>query len=150
MKTAAASAAKYVANGTAATAVASWAADYIAALPSMFTKAIAAIPTWQANVATIQAANNMNKGLTRASQNQTAIATKVNGAGSASFRAGVNAAGTGSGDYVQFIGPWLTAVGTEVATLNQTNPRGTRAQNRARQAAYDAWIDTQAGNFRVK
>lgn len=150
MKTAAQAAAAYVANGTAPAAVALWAADYNAAYPTMITKAIAAIPTWQANVSTALAAKNMSNGLTKAGTKAAAVATKVSGAGSASFAAGVRAAGGPGGDYTAFIGPWLSAVGSEVQTLNTTNPRGTRAQNRARQAAYDAWVDSQAGNFRVK
>lgn len=150
MKTAAQAAAAYVANGSAPTAVAAWATDYNSAYPSMISKAIAAIPTWQANVATAQAAANMSAGLTKAGAKQAQVAAKVSGAGSASFAAGVRAAGGPGGDYQAFIGPWLTAVGQEVQTLNTTNPRGTRQQNRARQAAYDAWIDTQAGKFRVK
>jgi hypothetical protein len=58
----------------------------------------------------------------------------------------VRAASTGA--YLAFSTAWLGAVGNEVNTLNQTNPRGTRAQNRARQAAYDAWVDQQKGNFK--
>lgn len=150
MKTAAQAAAAYVANGSAPAAVTLWATDYNAAYPSMISKAIAAIPLWQANVATAEAAKNMSSGLTKAGTKQAAVAAKVTGAGSASFAAGVRAAGGPGGDYTAFIGPFLTAVATEVATLNTTNPRGTRQQNRARQAAYDAWIDSQAGNFRVK
>lgn len=150
MKTAAQAAAAYVANGTAPSAVALWASDYIAAYPTMITKAIAAIPTWQANVSTLLAAKNMQNGLTRAGTQGASVATKVNGAGAASFSAGVRAAGGPGGDYTAFVGPWLSAVSAEVQTLNTTNPRGTRAQNRARQAAYDAWVDSQAGNFRVK
>lgn len=150
MKTATQAAAAYVANGSAPTAVTAWATDYNAAYSTMIQKAIAAIPTWQANVATALAASNMAAGLTKAGAKSAQVATKVSGAGSASFAAGVRAAGGPGGDYTAFIGPWLTAVGQEVQTLNQTNPRGTRQQNRARQAAYDAWIDTQAGKFRVK
>jgi hypothetical protein len=150
MKTAAQAAAAYVANGAAAVSVAAWAADYNAAYPTMITKATAAIPTWQANVATAQAALNMKNGLAKAANKAALVAAKVNGAGSASFAAGVRAAGGPGGDYTAFIGPFLAATGNEVQTLNTTNPRGTRQQNRARQAAYDAWIDSQAGNFRVK
>jgi hypothetical protein len=150
MKTAAQAAAAYVANGSAPSATALWSADYNAAYPTMITKAIAAIPTWQANVSTLLAAKNMANGLTKAGTKAAAVATKVNGAGAASFAAGVRAAGGPGGDYTAFIGPWLSAVGSEVQTLNTTNPRGTRAMNRARQAAYDAWVDSQAGNFRVK
>lgn len=150
MKTAAVSAAKYVANGAAPAAATLWSADFLAALPTMFQKAISAIPLWQAQVSTPLAAQNMAKGLNRASQNTAAITTKVNGPAQASFSSGVRTAGGPNGYYTQFIGNFLQAVSTEVTTLNQTNPRGTRAQNRARQAAYDAWIDSQAGNFRVK
>jgi hypothetical protein len=150
MKTAAQAAAAYVANGAAPTAVQLWASDYNAAYPTMITKATAAIPTWQANVATQQAATNMKNGLAKAANKAQLVAAKVNGAGSASFAAGVRAAGGAGGDYTAFIGPWMSAVGGEVQTLNTTNPRGTRQQNRARQAAYDAWVDSQAGNFRVK
>lgn len=149
MKTAAQAAANYVANGTAPAAVSLWATDYNAAYSTMIQKAIAAIPLWQANVSTALAASNMSKGLTKAGTKQAAVATKVTGAGSASFSAGVRAAGGPGGDYTAFITPWLSAVSAEVQTLNTTNPRGTRAQNRARQAAYDAWVDSQAGNFRV-
>ncbi len=149
MKTAVQAAAAYVANGTTTAATTSWAANYNAAYPSMITKATAAIPTWQSAVASPAAATAMSKGLARAATKSGAVATKVNGAGLASFSAGVRAAGGPGGDYSAFIGPWLTAVGQEVQTLNTTNPRGTRAQNRARQAAYDAWVDTQAGNFKV-
>jgi hypothetical protein len=150
MKTAAQAAAAYVANGTNPTAVALWASDYNAAYPTMITKAVAAIPLWQANVSTAQAAANMANGLNKAASKAGAVATKVSGAGSASFSAGVRAAGGPGGDYTAFIGPWLSAVSAEVQTLNTTNPRGTRAQNRARQAAYDNWVDSKAGQFRVK
>lgn len=150
MKTSAQAAAAYVAGAGAPAAASLWSADYIAALPTMFDAAIAATPTWQANVSTQQAASNYKNGLTKAKSKTAAISTKVNGAGAASYSAGVRAAGAPGGDYSTFIGPFLTAVNNEVATLDQTNPRGTRAQNRARQAAYDAWIDSQAGNFRVK
>jgi hypothetical protein len=150
MKTAAQAAAAYVANGSAPTAVQLWATDYNAAYPSMIAKATAAIPLWQSQVSTAQAATNMKNGLAKAANKATTVAAKVSGAGSASFAAGVRAAGGAGGDYTAFIGPWLSAVGNEVQTLNTTNPRGTRQQNRARQAAYDAWVDSQAGNFRVK
>ena len=150
MKTAAQAAAAYVANGAAPTAVQLWATDYNAAYPSMIDKATAAIPLWQSQVSTQQAATNMRNGLAKARTKANLVATKVNGAGSASFAAGVRAAGGPGGDYTAFIGPWMNAVGQQVQTLDTTNPRGTRQQNRARQAAYDAWVDSQAGNFRVK
>lgn len=149
MKTAAQAAANYVTNGATAATATLWSTDYIAALPTMLDKAIAAIPTWQANVSTPLAASNMTKGLTRAKSKTAAITTKVTTVGVPAYQAGIRTAGGPGGNYQAFIGPFLTAVASEVATLNTTNPRGTRAQNRARQAAYDTWIDTQAGNFRV-
>lgn len=149
MKTAQQAAAAYVANGTTPTAAQLWSTDYVAALPTMLDKAIAAIPLWQQNVSTALAASNMNKGLTRAKGKTSQITTKVTGPGQASFTAGVRAAGSATGNYTAFIGPWMSAVSNEVSVLNASNPRGTRAQNRARQAAYDQWVDTQAGNFRI-
>lgn len=149
MKTAAQAAANYVANGATPATALLWSNDYVAALPTMLDKAIAAIPLWQANVSTALAASNMSKGLTRAKSKTAAITAKVNGVGQASFQAGIRTAGGPGGNYQAFIGPFLTAVANEVNALNTSNPRGTRAQNRARQAAYDSWIDTQAGNFRV-
>jgi hypothetical protein len=150
MKSAAQAAAAYVANGSAPTATQQWASNYNAAYPNMIVKATAAIPLWQSAVSTQQAATNMKNGLAKAGNKAPQVAAKVSGAGSASFAAGVRAAGGPGGDYLAFIGPWLSAAASEVQTLNTTNPRGTRQQNRARQAAYDAWVDSQAGNFRVK
>lgn len=150
MKTAQQAATKYVTNGSAPAAAQLWSADFLAALPTMFDKAIAAIPTWQAAVSDPAAATMMAKGLNRAKSNTGPITTKVNGPAQASFSSGVRVAGGPGGAYSSFAAVWIPAVSTEVATLNQTNPRGTRAQNRARQAAYDAWVDQQAGNFRQK
>ena len=112
----------------------------------MLSDAAAAVGTWQANVGSAQAAANFTKGLNKAKAKQATVATKVTNVSSAALAAGVRAASTGS--YLAFSTSWLTAVGQEVATLNQTNPRGTRAQNRQRQAAYDAWVDQQKGNFK--
>lgn len=148
MKTPAQAATKYGANGSAPAAATLWAANFITAMPTMFDRAAAAAAYWQAQVSSAAAAAMFTKGLNRAKNNQGPIATKVNGPGSASFMAGVKAASTGQ--YLAFANAWLPAVANEVATLNSTNPRGTRAQNRARQAAYDAWVDSQAGNFRQK
>lgn len=148
MKTPQQAATKYGSNGSAPSAAQLWAANFITAMPTMFDKAAAAVAFWQAQVSSAQAAAMFTRGLNRAKNNQGAISTKVNGPGSASFMAGVKAASTGL--YLAFANAWLPAVGNEVTTLNQTNPRGTRAQNRARQAAYDAWVDSQAGNFRQK
>lgn len=148
MKTPTQAATKYGANGSSPASAALWAANFNSAMPTMFDKAAAAVAFWQAQVSSAAAAALFTKGLARAKQNQAAISTKVNGPGSASFMAGVKAASTGL--YSAFINAWLPAVANEVATLNTTNPRGTRAQNRARQAAYDAWVDSQAGNFRQK
>ena len=117
----------------------------------MITKAIAAIPLWQSQVSTAQAAKNMTNGLTKAGTKATAVATKVNGAGSASLL-GRRARRRRPWRRLHLVHRSLAQLrsAAEVQTLNTTNPRGTRAQNRARQAAYDAWVDSQAGNFRVK
>jgi len=150
MKTAAAAATRYSNNAAAAAGL--WATDFVAAIPTMLTNAIAATPNWQASVATAQAAAMYKAGLTRAQQKTTQISAKANGPGKASYAAGVVAAGAAGGDYNAFIGPWMTAVTQEVATLNQTNPRGPKGspQNRARILAYLDWADSQHGQFRVK
>jgi hypothetical protein len=149
MKTAAQAGTLYGANGSSSASTTLWANNFSANIPAILDAAIKAIPLWQANVATQLAATNMAKGLNRAKGNVTAITTKVKGAGSASFAAGVRAAALPGGNYDQFIQKWMPAVGGQVQTLNTTNPRGTRAENRARQAAYDNWVDQQAGLFRV-
>lgn len=146
MKTPAQAATKYGTNGSAPAATGLWAVNFNSNFLTMLDKATAAIPLWQANVSTPIAAANMTKGLAKAKTKQAAVATKVTTVGAPALAAGVKAASTGS--YLNFASAFLPAAAAEVANLNATNPRGTRAQNRARQAAYDAWIDTQAGNFR--
>lgn len=146
MKTPAQAATKYGANGSAPAATGLWATNFNANFLSMLDKATAAIPLWQANVSTPIAANNMKNGLQSAKAKQGAVATKVTNVGAPALAAGVRAASTGA--YLTFANEFLPAVAAEVANLNATNPRGTRAQNRARQAAYDQWIDSQTGNFR--
>lgn len=148
MKTPQQAANNYGTNGGSPTAAALWASNYSADIPGILDAAASAIPRWQAAVAEQQAAINMATGLNRAKQNTTAIATKVNGVGKASYSAGVKAAA--SGNYLSFANQWMPAVANEVANLDRTNPRGDRTANRARQAAYDAWVDTQIGKFRVK
>jgi hypothetical protein len=150
IKTAATATANYGTNGGAPVAANNWAANYSADIPAILAAAVAAVPLWQTNVALPQSAINMTNGLNRAKLNAGAIATKVNGVGKASFSAGVKAAALPGGDYSTFAGAWMPAVTQQVSQLNVSNPRGTRADNRARQAAYDAWVDTQAGKFRVK
>ena len=150
IKTAAQAAANYGTNGGAPAAANNWATNFTADIPAILSAAAAAVGTWQTNVALPQSAINFTNGLNAAKQNAAAIATKVNSVGKASFTAGVKAAAAPTGDYSLFSNKWMPAVAQEVATLNLTNPRGDRAANRARQAAYDAWIDTQAGNYRVK
>lgn len=150
MKTAAQALAKYGTNGASAAAAALWSSNYSANIPGIMNAAAAAGPTWQANTNTPQALTNYQAGLRRVAANPTPVATKVAGVGQASFKAGVAAAAAPNGNYALFIGNWMTAVASEVTTLNTTNPRGTRAENRARQSVYDTWIDSQAGKFRVK
>jgi hypothetical protein len=146
MKTAQQAATKYGTNGSAPTATALWAANFNAEYLSMLSAAAAAAPTWQAAVADPAAAAAFKKGLGKAASKQATVATKVTNVSAGSLAAGVRAASTGS--YLNFSTAWMSAVGSEVATLNQTNPRGTRAMNRQRQAAYDAWVDNQKGNFK--
>lgn len=146
MKTAQTAATNYGTNGGSIAAQTQWAAGFVAKIPAILDAAVAAIPRWQAAVSTALAAANMASGLNAAKANVGAISTKVNTVGKASFSAGVKAASTGA--YLGFATQWMPAVNAEVTQLNVTNPRGDRTANRARQAAYDAWVDTQAGNFR--
>jgi len=150
MKTAAIAATRYGAN--AAAAAPQWATGFVAAIPEMLTAAIAATPEWQAAVATARAAAAFKAGLTRAQGKIAAITTKANGAGQASYRAGVTAAAGPGGDYLAFIGPFLTAAAAEVSTLNSSNPRGAKGspQNVQRMVAWVDWEISQHGNFRVK
>ena len=150
MKTVQQAAANYVKNGGAQAAADTWAANFSANIPGILQAAIDAIPRWQEAVATAQAAANMGTGLTRAKGNVSAITAKVTTVGKASFKAGVTAAGAPNGDYSLFIGKFMPDVASEVQQLNITNPRGDRSANRARQAAYDSWIDSRAGMYRVK
>jgi hypothetical protein len=146
MKTPAQAATLYGTNGAAPAATNLWATNFNSNFLSMLDKAAAAVGLWQANVSTPVAATNFKNGLQSAKAKQGAVATKVTTVGAPALAAGVRAASTGA--YLTFANEFMPAVAAEVANLNATNPRGTRAQNRARQAAYDAWIDTQAGNFR--
>jgi hypothetical protein len=148
IKTAQQAADKYGANGSSATASTLWANNFNADIPGMLAAAQAAIPRWQTAVQDPQAATNMNNGLNRAKNKAGAIAAKVSSTGKASFQAGVRAAAADA--YLAFAQAWQGAVANEVGQLDRTNPRGDRAANRARQAAYDLWVDSQAGNFRVK
>lgn len=150
MKTAAQATANYSANGSAPTSANLWAQNFTTNIPGILDAAIRAIPRWQAAVSTQLAASNMTNGLNKAKGKTAAIATKVNGVGKASFSAGVRAAGSPGGNYDAFSQQWMTAVQQERQSLDTTNPRGDRAANRQRQAAYDAWVDSQAGKFRVK
>jgi len=146
MKTPAQAATKYGTNGSAPAATGLWATNFNAQISAMLDAAAAAAPTWQTNVSLPQSALNFKNGLNKAKQKIPAIQTKATTVGAPALAAGVRAASTGA--YLTFAQEFLPAVAAEVANLNATNPRGTRAQNRARQAAYDAWIDGQAGNFK--
>lgn len=148
IKSPATAAERYGLNGSSANATADWAKNFSADIPAILDAAAKAIPRWQEAVSTVEAAHAMQRGLTRAKSNSAAIAAKVNGVGKQSFAAGVRAASTGH--YLAFANEFMPAVANQVATLDRTHPRGNRADNRARQAAYDTWIDSQAGKFRVK
>jgi hypothetical protein len=148
MKTAAQATAKYGTNGSAAAATGLWATNFNSNMGAIFDAAIAAGTRWQAAVQDPQSLINLKSGLTKAKGRIPQISTKVTTVGVPALAAGVRAAAQPGGNYDAFSTKWIAAVGSEVNTLNQTNPRGDRAANRARQAAYDAWVDTQAGNFR--
>ena len=148
IKTAAQAAANYGTNGGAAAAAALWANNLLIDFPGVLDAAAASGTFWQSQVSTAQALSNFKTGLGRAKNNMAVISGKINGVAKNSFSAGVKAAA--SGNYLEFAGAWMPAVAQEVLQLDRTNPRGDRATNRARQAAYDQWIDSQAGKFRVK
>ena len=148
MKTPAQATAKYGANGSAAAATGLWAANFNANMGAIFDAAIAAGPRWQAAVQDPQSLTNLKNGLTKAKGRIPQISTKVTNVGAPALAAGVRAAAAPGGKYDSFSAKWLPAVASEVNTLNQTNPRGDRAANRARQAAFDAWVDQQKGNFK--
>jgi hypothetical protein len=150
VKTAAQAVTNYGTNGGSVAAQTNWASGVSTNIDAILSAAIKAIPLWQAAVATPQAAINMNNGLVRAKSNEPAIITKVNGVGKASYSAGVKAAAAPGGDYALFAPNWMSAVSAEMTSLNVSNPRGDRTANRARQAAYDSWVDSKAGQFRVK
>lgn len=146
MKTAQQAATKYGTNGSAATATGLWATNFNAKIGAIFDAAAAAVSRWQAAVQDPAVAGRFVKGLNKAKANAPAIQTKVSTVGAPALAAGVRAASTGA--YLAFANAWIPAVANEVNVLNQSNPRGDRAANRARQAAYDAWVDSQAGNFK--
>lgn len=148
MKTPAQAAAKYLTNGSAATATSLWATNFNSKIGAIFDAAAAAVQRWQAAVQDPAVASRFVGGLNKAKNRAPAIQTKVTNIGAPALAAGVRAAGGPGGNYTNFAVAWMGAVGQEVQTLNQTNPRGDRAANRARQAAYDAWVDNQAGNFK--
>lgn len=148
IKTGQQAAAAYGTKGGAAAAAQAWAAGYTADVGAILSAAAAASQAWVDGVTAPQATLNFKAGLARAQNNIPAITAKVNGVGMASFAAGVKAAAMGN--YLAFANNWQTAVATEVANLDRTNPRGDTATNRARQAVYDQWVDSQAGKFRVK
>lgn len=148
MKTAAQAAAKYLTNGSAATATGLWATNFNAKIGAIFDAAAASVTRWQAAVNDPAVAARFVGGLNKAKTRAPAIQTKVTSVGAPALAAGVRAAGGANGNYTNFSVAWMSAVGNEVNQLNQTNPRGDRAANRGRQAAYDAWVDTQSGNFK--
>jgi hypothetical protein len=148
MKTPAQATAKYLTNGSAAVSTGLWATNYNAKIGAIFDAAAASVSRWQAAVQDPAVAARFVKGLGKAKTRSTQIATKVTTVGAPALAAGVRAAAAVDGAYTAFSNAWIPAVSQEVATLNQTNPRGDRAANRARQAAYDSWVDQQNGNFK--
>lgn len=146
MKTPQQAATKYGANGSSPAATGLWATNFNSKIGAIFDAAAASVTRWQTAVQDPAVAARFVKGLGKAKANSATIQTKVTNVGVPALRAGVLAASTGT--YLAFSNAWMGAVVNEVNTLNQTNPRGDRAANRARQAAYDAWVDTQGGNFK--
>lgn len=150
IKTAAIATANYGTNGGSVTAQGNWATNFNLDIPAILSAAQAAVPFWQSQVALPQSALNMTNGLNRAKANVSAIQTKVNTVGKASYTAGVKAAAAPGGNYAAFSAAWQPAVANEVSSLNVTNPRGDAAANTARMLAYNAWALTQTDKFRVK
>lgn len=144
MKTPAQAAANYGTNGGSASSAALWAADWSAAIPTMKARAVAQVGFWQSQVSSPAAATAFSDGVN--GFDATAATAKANGAGKSSFQAGVQTAAKGK--YLSFAGEFLPAVATIVATLNRTNPRGTKADNRNRLNAYLDALEAQAGNFK--
>jgi hypothetical protein len=148
VKTPAHAAANYVANGGAPAAANNWATNLALDLPAVFAAAAKQVGFWSSQVSTVEAQNNYVNGLNKAAANTAPIIAKINGPAKGTYTAQVRAAGGPGGRYLAFANQWMPAVATERANLDRTNPRGDRAANRARQAVYDTWVDTQAGKFR--
>lgn len=148
MKTAAQAALNYKNNGGSANTANLWASNLVPALPKAFANAAKQVSYWQSQVGSPQAATNYVDGLNTAAQNTAPIAAKINGPAKTTYSTQVSAAGSPGGNYSNFSAEFLPAVSAEIQTLNATNPRGTKADNRARLNAYLDWLDTQAGKFK--
>ncbi len=105
---------------------AKWAADYIAAGPSIFTKAAAAVGNWQAGVAAPAAAAAYVSGLN--SVNFSQVTATVNGAGMSKY---TTSGTTKQASYMTFAGIFGPKLQTIVNNLPARGPRGS-AINRTR------------------
>lgn len=144
MKTPAQAAANYGTNGGSATSASLWAGNWSTQIPKMKTRAAAQVQFWQNQVSTQKAADAFVAGVN--DFDATAATTKANGAGKSSFQAGVQTAAKGR--YLAFAGEFIPAVASIVSTLDRTNPRGDKTQNRARLNAYLDALEAQSGNFK--
>jgi hypothetical protein len=148
MKTPAQAAADYVAGAGSANAATLWAANLSADLPQVFANASAAAPLWQQEVSSPAALTAYRAGLSKAAANVQPIITKIQGPAKATYSAQVKVAGAPGGNYAAFAAEFLPAVGTEIATLNRTNPRGDFDANVARLNAYLTWLHSQKGQYK--
>jgi hypothetical protein len=103
-----------------------WAANYVAAGPSIFTKAAASVSVWQQAVADPLAAAAYVEGLN--SVNFSTVTTTVNGAGKTKYTSAGTTKQASYAAFAQIFGPKLTQI---VASLPPRGPRGS-TQNRVR------------------
>jgi hypothetical protein len=148
MKTPAQAAADYAAAAGSASAANLWATNLSADLPQVFANAVSAAALWQQEVSGAAALANYKGGLQKAASNVQPIIAKIQGPAKATYSAQVRVAGAPGGNYAAFSAQFMPAVGTEVATLNRTNPRGDFDQNLTRQNTYLIWLHGQKGQFK--
>jgi protein involved in ribonucleotide reduction len=145
MKTVAQATARYLAGAASPAAQTAWAADFIAAIPTMQSRAKAKVSFWQFQVSQPSAAVAYTAGIDKMNVSQ--VSTKVNGAGKASYSAGVTAAGQSNGNYSLAAAKLNQFNQTAVPQLDTTNPRGTFQENIARAAAYATALHAAKGTL---
>jgi hypothetical protein len=113
--------------GTGVTgAGATWASGYIAAMPTIYSKAAASVGDWQNAVASTQAAAAFVSGLNNVNTSQ--VTTTVNNAGKTKYTASGSSKQAKYAAFATTFGPKLQQI---VAALPARGPRGS-AQNRQR------------------